>query len=465
MIYREPPYKNLIQGLDLALDPHTQKICETYNQSSGASRSILYVLLIVSVVSLTAVFNSNPIYNWPNERIYTYKKDIIQQDSIIESRRRKISIYKYLSAKGFTNNPAVQPKLEQAKSVLLDSSSLYKELIAKNPDMRKVSFKDSIAKYDRLLKMDKLDSAELKNEVDAIIKSNVDNDSVKVAIIGIQIDLNDLASISGIAFIILLYLLRFTLMREKSNIKLAFNSITERYPNDANFEFFKKQVKDQETAIGSDEPIVEPILEAPWFEPKSFKAALKAPVVTRTIETWRWLIADINFTRRRSHYNFLSMNEIFNMPFLDTSDNRLQETKTGKVVNNYLFYFFFLIYSYILFNDFCSYDKGMHISNFHTFVIMALSISCYFIIYSLCDICANQKNTTGRLFSDFYYGQYLFNYQEDYSVKPSNWVIRFVFPILFLIGLDWLSIFFRAGSPFLLTVPFVKDIFKYIFHY
>ncbi len=41
-----------IHGLDLKIDQNVHKICEVYNSSSGTTRSTLYVLLLVNILSI-----------------------------------------------------------------------------------------------------------------------------------------------------------------------------------------------------------------------------------------------------------------------------------------------------------------------------------------------------------------------------------------------------------------------------
>ncbi|MEJ7677376.1 MAG: hypothetical protein WKG06_05780 [Segetibacter sp.] len=89
-------------------------------------------------------------------------------------------------------------------------------------------------------------------------------------------DINDLGIFAGFSFIVLLLILNFILNRKVSNLKIALNSITKRYSDDA------------------DEKCFEDFLNLQTDKIKALHA--------------------INLTRRKYHYNFLSMNEIFNVP-------------------------------------------------------------------------------------------------------------------------------------------------------
>ncbi|TFF34755.1 hypothetical protein [Mucilaginibacter psychrotolerans] len=426
-IYRQPTYGNTVQGLDLQLDLHTQKICETYNASSAATRSVLYLLLLVSVVSLLAVFNSNPIFNWPNDRMHSYEKRRIHDLRLIDTLKH-------------------QSNADTKNKIKIDS--LARDTILGN------------------------------QEESNFQKTYVDYFSVKVPIIGIQIDLNDMVAITALSFAILLYLLRFAIIREKSNLKLAFNSISERYPDHANFKDFKEKIEaDRKTeyygkpkAISYEDQKANKEIakkkktsDYQFIVPKT--AQNQIPPIPENAEKWRRLIADINFTRRRSHYNFLSMNEIFNLPYLDISENRTQDKGVVWLVNLYLYYFFFLIYSYILFNDFCSYDKGLIKNAPHTFFIMIIEIFGYFVVYRLCQACINQKTAVRVLFLDFYYSQYFYDYHKTHSTTPSRLFFRVWFPAIFLLVMIGISVLYRLYFPHLFNEGFIKAFFKYGFYY
>src|SRR3569833_3396119 len=57
-----------IKGIDLKIDPSVQKICEAYNSSSGSTRSVLYILMLINVLSFVAVLNTH-WGNWLSSRI------------------------------------------------------------------------------------------------------------------------------------------------------------------------------------------------------------------------------------------------------------------------------------------------------------------------------------------------------------------------------------------------------------
>jgi len=226
--YKLPPNGTEINGLELNIDQNTHKLCESYSQSSGSTRSVLYLLLIVSVIALIAVFNNNWKYNWTRERIDGCINAIIKNDILLKK----------------------------------DSSALKTDKKLKIPaaDILSINVRNE----------------NLKKKEEALIRSDVDdNYTIKVSFIGVAIDINDLASISGVTFILLFFVLRFTVAREKNNLKIALNSITERYPKYSEYFNFQEMVK------------------------KQYKED-----TVRDDEAWEKLVSDLNFIRRRYHYNF-----------------------------------------------------------------------------------------------------------------------------------------------------------------
>src|SRR3569833_2024690 len=74
-----------IKGIDLKIDPSVQKICEAYNSSSGSTRSVLYILMLINVLSFVAVLNTHR-GNWLSSRINS------KQDSISKYEKAQIRL-------------------------------------------------------------------------------------------------------------------------------------------------------------------------------------------------------------------------------------------------------------------------------------------------------------------------------------------------------------------------------------
>ena len=173
--------------------------------------------------------------------------------------------------------------------------------------------------------------------------------------------------------------MRFTLSREKNNLRIAFNSITERYDgsveDDLKIEILKK---------------------------------IKAHKINEDN-----LVDAFNRKRRRYHYNLLSMNEIFNIPELDSSNNILQKTTTGKIVTGYMYSFVFLVYLMVFLNDLSTIERGYRVSHWQTLTLCIVSYICLNFIARICDNCNDEKKHITNLFNDFRGNDYKYDQVKD----------------------------------------------------
>jgi len=320
-----------IKGLDLKIDQGVHTLCEEYNSSSGSTRSVLYFLLLINVLSLIAVINSHR-NNWTNNRLDSLYNEIqdlyTQKQSVRDSNERR----------------KIEDRLILTKRV------------------REYNIKNKIEKYQ----------------------------NVQVPILGNSFDINNLGIVSGITFIILLVILRFTLTREKNNLRIALESISERYIDGT----IEKEFADDYKRFSGN-----------------------------TTE----VINQINKTRRKHHYNFLSMNEIFNLPLLEVSDNALQNTFFGRLVNRNLFYFPYFIYLAIFVNDLSTVKSGMETSPWHTLISTTISYLCLWVISYLCKYCNLQKRIVNSLFTIFYSSDYKYHKIEE-KFKRDRIVERLLYP-------------------------------------
>lgn len=329
-----------LQGLDLKTDASVQKICENYNSTSGSTRSVLYVLLLINVLALIAVVNTHP-YNWTQQRIDFWADTVMKE----------------AADPGLKNTTAGQTQSE-------------------------------INRTHRLI-------------LDQNIRSKIDNyQNVKVPILGNAFDINNLSFVTGISFVILLIILRFTLSREKNNLRLALEAINDRYPD----EFIEKDYNQIIEELGGDR---------------------------------KQTIRSVNYMRRKYHYNFLSMNEVFNIPPLSVSDNFLQRTLLGKIVIKNLFYFPYFIYLGIIINDSFTVEFGLQTSPVHTLFSLGFAFLSLNLISYLCHQCNIQKVFVHNLFHDFHDNGYklfpknrrVFTYRTvDYvfvSVRPLVKTVRY----------------------------------------
>lgn len=190
------------------------------------------------------------------------------------------------------------------------------------------------------------DTARVKYE--SLVRSKVENYSVvRLPVLGIAFDINNLSLVSGFALTFLLIVLRFTINREYINLKIAFNSIIGRYPDNANWSDFEKSFP-----LGQDTP------------GEGAKNGNQPTATTTEKDEW---LKQINRKRREHHYNYLSMNEVFNMP---PSKSKLYDSGFLKWFRNFvsksLFALPLLSYVIIAINDYFTFEKGWMVNPIHT---------------------------------------------------------------------------------------------------
>jgi len=140
------------------------------------------------------------------------------------------------------------------------------------------------------------------------------------------------------------------------------------------------------------------------------------------------------------------MNEVFNLPYLDVSENNFQKKLLGMLINKYLFYFFLSVYSVILFNDFCT--LRFDIYNAHINIILFISNVCFIIIFNICYRCVEQKKVVFSLFKNFWDNNYTYDYD---FYEPNN--LANIFKILIAV---FLLIVMFLLSRILMCIPFFR---------
>ena len=209
--------------------------------------------------------------------------------------------------------------------------------------------------------------------------------NIRVPILGNAFDVNNLCLVAGLTFVILMVVLRFTLGRELINLRLALNAITKRYPDYANSELFWKNC-----AEGN----------------------------------WPDILPSINRVRRLHHYNSLSMNEIFNLPPLEISNNRIQNRFSGRALMH-MFYFPTVVYFIIIANDIATAWKALPEAPHQTIAFILISLIFLAIILSLSAKCSRLKQKIYKSYADFKNNDYKFKYevfgsqQADLSTEAS----------------------------------------------
>lgn len=198
-----------ISGLNLDIDTSVQEICKVSNSSSSNSRGILYLIVIISALSLIAVINTSPL-NWSKVRL----------ESVTDS----VKYYQGKICSIITNN------------------TLYDTCCSKcsTENFIKEKNKPCISSYYK----DKLDFFIKKKEFEE--RNRIENfRTIRTPLFGSSFDVNNLIIIAGLALTLLLIILKFTLKRETNNLRIALNAITERYPDNANFSYFEPYIKDK----------------------------------------------------------------------------------------------------------------------------------------------------------------------------------------------------------------------------
>lgn len=294
-----------LKGVDLKTDLAIQEICKNSNATSSSSRSVLYVIMLTSIISLIAILNSY-MWNWGTE-----KKNFFLTVQTAYDR-------KYNAEKSDTT----KQKIDRIREDIDRQLNSYTRHLSEN------------------------------------------NESVRIPILGSSFDVNDLGIITGISLFILLIILRFTLSREINNLIIAFNSITDRYPLDAN----RGDFEDYLNTIKSDE---------------------KDEV-----------LANINYTRRLHHYNYLSMNEIFSLPPLETSENEFRGSIIGRLLSK-MYWFPCIVYFLIVLNDTTTIGYGLNMSYYHTIISYSFNILSLIAIAILCHKCTKSKAMIDKIYTDF----------------------------------------------------------------
>ena len=357
---------DLIKGIDLRIDSDIQEICESYNKSSGSTRAVLYVLLVINVLACIAVINTRKD-NWMKSRI-TSKRDVIVNEELNFSLQTAIYHKEQDSL-----NSVYKLKAKSNKANVNYDDSLKNALIK-----LEANFKKEQLAYPAKL-------GEEIHEIHDLDRNKIENfQTVRLPLLDNSFDINDLALVTGLSFTLLLVVVKFSLSRERNNLRIALESVTERY--DCSEKTIDKEIKEDlrhmhsETHADTDD-----LLEA------------------------------YNYKRRRYHYNFLSMNEIFNMPKLEISKNTIQQSSLGEFITAHMFSIPFFIYVLILYNDWNTIDAGKAVSSGKQ-----ISVWCVFcvvflnFIALLCRDCNKLKKSINTLFNTFY----------DETVKDANGVSK-----------------------------------------
>lgn len=218
--------------------------------------------------------------------------------------------------------------------------------------------------------------------MNALQRNKVENiQTVRIPVLGNTFDVNDLGIISGFTFLVLMIILRLTIAREINNLKLALLAITERYPASANPEDFEAYIKKQKQKSGNESVKEEAILRS------------------------------INYTRRKHHYNYLSMNEIYTMPPLDVEKKSVSGKISGWVVVN-MYWLPFIVMAVITYNDIITFTRGSQLDQDNAWFGVCSEVILAILIALFSYLCTRQKITISRLYRNFKTSNYHYTYSR-----------------------------------------------------
>jgi len=338
------------KGFDLEIDSSVKEICGVYNATSGSTRTVIYVTVLVSIIAFIAVINTTR-RSWTRARIQHANATLLDDEI---SRGNTTARYRH------SQDSLTQRYLSLKKIPGIDLSRLQ---VQYQGQQRRGSMKYQTQLF--------RDSVKLDVDIDhylSLSRSRFESDGrVSIPLMGNSFDVNNLGYIAGITFFVLLVMLRFTLAREKDNLKIAFDTISKRYPK------------------GGDEPV-------------DYNMQTIAKVDDSDLS--------VNFLRRRFHYNSVSMSEIFNLPKLEVSRNLMQKTKIGLLVKNHLFFSPYVVYTLILANDLTTFRRGWESSPLLTIAAYTFGFFYWSAIAFLCESCNKQKRIISLYFDHFYENGY-----------------------------------------------------------
>ncbi len=304
---------DIVQGIDLKIDSAVEKLCEVSNSTSSSTRSVWYIIVIVSTLSFAEFWNTHP-WNVTSQRIHDMR------DSIFVLQNK-----------------------------LLNSQNLAN-----------CKF-DGVADTSRL----KFDIQFNKSLLDIFNRSINDNIyTIKIPILGNAFDVRDLGIFAGFAFIVLLLILKYILIRKVSNLQVTLQAVTKRYAKDSNEKDFTE-----------------------FLEGKSE-------------EQKQYLLEQINLARRKYHYNFLTMNEVFNI-IPDTSIKHGLD-KTIEWFRRKIFFIPLYMCILLLINDLVNFYLRTP-KQYTASYILSVVISCFYMfsIGLLGKKCKDQSDELESIYSDF----------------------------------------------------------------
>jgi hypothetical protein len=232
--------------------------------------------------------------------------------------------------------------------------------------------RNTVSYYDSMVEAFNFDIQ--KKRLEQNIRHEMENgNQVKVPILGNYFDINDLGLVGGLSFLILMIIMSFMLSREANNLRLALRAINDRYIDEADEDGFADYIKKF-------------ITKNPAADPRD-------------------VLAKINQTRRQHHYNFLSMNEIYNLPPLEINPRTFRLHGLKKWMMK-MFWLPLLVYLLIFANDISSYASGYEISAGNTVLLLSAEALFTFFLFFAATRCTKLKRDIYVLYSRFKKNEY-----------------------------------------------------------
>ncbi|MFY8019749.1 MAG: hypothetical protein ACOVP1_01075 [Bacteroidia bacterium] len=334
--------KSPLNGINLEIDRSIEETCRVANESTRLTRSVLYVLIFVSGLASLSLWNSRR-GSWNLHRQNAIKNSLLIEVDSLRILNKKIQDLAILDMQSKKSNDSIDcnVKLEKLNhDILIMKENIY---------------------YKR-------------SELDKILKVITENDRrVHIPVLGTSLDINDLGAVTGLSLSILLLILLFTFGREYTNLMVAFISITERYTDFSNANLFKKTFKNL------------------------------APNEQKNFVSYDDFLKQVNKTRRKHHYNYLSMNEIFTLPPMS---NNIQHTSSKRVLAYLVFLIPFTVQLVIFFYDFFTRELGFKLDVDSTLITIMLDAVFGVIITTLTYMCLKKKYQYANLWDEFYSNQF-----------------------------------------------------------
>jgi hypothetical protein len=352
-----------IKGFDLKIDENIQKLCEVSNSSSSTSRGVLYVLLLICIICIISVINSFSLPEMKEKGKYSFFGIPINHNLNWLSERKQ--------------------KLVDDLAMIRDSLAYYDTVkVTDCIDTTINKCKIATLKHNQWFNQRKWESI-VKNEGENLY-------TIRIPIIGNSFDINNLAVFTGMSFICVLIVLWVTIRREKKNLRIALYAVSDRYPNVDDFNKY--------LAVAD--------ITGDW---KFMDDHEKGKIGTKFLD-------EFNLTRRKHHYNFLSMNEMYTVPvdLLDDEKDKsnFRQTILGNIIVRYFYAFPFVCYGVVFCNDLLSIQAGFTYSAPHTvFQIFTTFVNLAIIAY-LCEKCNKEKTTAQSFYDGFKKNNFIFDTQK-----------------------------------------------------